>query len=381
MISSKLTHLAHRTSCVASISSPASSTAAATAHRSTQCAAVRARRPHQRRHSSSKASCPPENSATGGKPTPATKETAELSNPETTQKGNKRIPRTKRSRPATAAKSEDQFAGLPAVPGTQHINYADLTVSSFFSLHRPLSLATTIPPPSSAGVFDSIFETRPEQDPWEHGNSAEGRPEDVTYALTSLFKGLGIGGAGEDSMRVDMMSESMTNQDGVTHLDGPPQLKSLDEVVASFKPYAAPPAPEPFLSEPESKVADKKRSTRKKTEKRYLTTIFLTESTAENGESTWTASSSPVVAVPEPQRPRFQEGKRQRELHFWRALKQKMLEQTDATQSIRKAPSAAQKYKMLLISVKRQRKLKMKKHKYKKLMKRTRNLRRRQDRA
>jgi len=31
---------------------------------------------------------------------------------------------------------------------------------------------------------------------------------------------------------------------------------------------------------------------------------------------------------------------------------------------------------MLLISVKRQRKLKMKKHKYKKLMKRTRNLRR-----
>ena len=33
-----------------------------------------------------------------------------------------------------------------------------------------------------------------------------------------------------------------------------------------------------------------------------------------------------------------------------------------------------------LISVKRQRKIKMKKHKYKKLMRRTRNLRRRQDR-
>ena len=36
--------------------------------------------------------------------------------------------------------------------------------------------------------------------------------------------------------------------------------------------------------------------------------------------------------------------------------------------------------KMFLISVKRQRKLKMKKHKYKKLMKRTRNLRRKLDR-
>jgi len=379
MISSKLTHLAHRASCVASISSPASSTAAATAHRSTQCAAARARRPHQRRHSSSKASCPPENSASGGKPAPATKETAaELSTPESTQKGTKRIPRTKRSRPATAAKPEDQFAGLPAVPGTQHINYADLTVSSFFSLHRPLSLATTIPPPSSAGAFDSIFETRPEQDPWEHGNSAEGRPEDVTYALANLFKGLstGPGAAREDGMRVELMTE---NQDGVTHLDGPPRLKSLDEVVASFKPYAAPPAPQPF--EPEQKAAEKKRSPKKKTEKKYRTTIFLTESTGANGESTWTASSSPVIAVPEPQRPRFQQGKRQREQRFWTALKQRLMEQTDARQSVRKAPSAAQKYKMLLISVKRQRKLKMKKHKYKKLMKRTRNLRRRQDRA
>jgi len=38
--------------------------------------------------------------------------------------------------------------------------------------------------------------------------------------------------------------------------------------------------------------------------------------------------------------------------------------------------SPVRKPNMLLISVKRQRKLKMKKHKYKKLMKRTRNLRR-----
>ena len=45
-------------------------------------------------------------------------------------------------------------------------------------------------------------------------------------------------------------------------------------------------------------------------------------------------------------------------------------------------PSASrqERMKMFLISVKRQRKLKMKKHKYKKLMKRTRNLRRKLDR-
>ena len=46
---------------------------------------------------------------------------------------------------------------------------------------------------------------------------------------------------------------------------------------------------------------------------------------------------------------------------------------------IRRAPSE-KRVSMILLSVKRQRKMKMKKHKYKKLMKRTRNLRRRLDR-
>lgn len=137
MFSTKLNHLAHRVSCVAALSAQSSSSATATAHRSTQCAAARARRPHQRRHSSSKASCPPENSASGGKPAPATKEpAAELSTPETSQKNTKRITRTKRSRPAAVAKPEDQFAGLPAVPGTQHINYAGTILCVFELLIR-----------------------------------------------------------------------------------------------------------------------------------------------------------------------------------------------------------------------------------------------------
>ena len=48
--------------------------------------------------------------------------------------------------------------------------------------------------------------------------------------------------------------------------------------------------------------------------------------------------------------------------------------------SIRQVPGM-RKPQMRLISVKRQRKLKMKKHKYKKLMKRTRLLRRKLDRT
>lgn len=184
-------------------------------------------------------------------------------------------------------------------------------------------------------------------------------------------------------MRSGLVADSQaTIQDGTTHLDGPPRLK-LDDLVASFRPFSAPPPPQPF--EPDQKPAakkasEKKRTTKKKTVNKYGVHIELTETIA-NGESTWTASSSPAVPIPEPRKPRFQEVKRERELQSWKALRQRMLEQTDASQFVRKAPTGLRKYKMLLISVKRQRKLKMKKHKYKKLMKRTRNLRRRQDRA
>ena len=51
-----------------------------------------------------------------------------------------------------------------------------------------------------------------------------------------------------------------------------------------------------------------------------------------------------------------------------------------AWSTARASPLSFRKPRMLLISVKRQRKLKMKKHKYKKLMRRTRNLRRREGR-
>jgi hypothetical protein len=52
-----------------------------------------------------------------------------------------------------------------------------------------------------------------------------------------------------------------------------------------------------------------------------------------------------------------------------------------ATREYRRRRRAGMRAGMLLISVKRQRKLKMKKHKYKKLMKRTRLLRRKLDRT
>lgn len=124
MFSTKLTRVAHRATCNASIST-ASSTAA---QRTAASACIAARRPHQRRHSSSKASCPPENSPSGAKPAPATKassgpeEKAPIAEPTSQQRTPKRISRTKRSpRAAAAEKVENRFAGLPSVPSTQHL--------------------------------------------------------------------------------------------------------------------------------------------------------------------------------------------------------------------------------------------------------------------
>lgn len=272
-------------------------------------------------------------------------------------------------------------------------------MSSFFSLHRPLSLSSTIPPNATIETFDNIFETRKEVDPWENGNSAEGRPEDVVYALGSLFDNIdeAANESQDDGVRWEVIQESPSNQDGpVKHLDGPPRMKSLDEQIAelSVRPFKAPPPPQAFSQE-ERKAGASKRKASKPKQQTYEIKFTLTENTNSSGETTYTASPSPIVrvansedqgrAIQEPTdngqaRHPFRERMLERQRSFQLRNSDRMEAMTNARNAIRQAPSA-RKGKMMLISVKRQRKLKMKKHKYKKLMKRTRNLRRRQDRA
>lgn len=192
-------------------------------------------------------------------------------------------------------------------------------------------------------------------------------------------------------------------------------MKSLEEVVANFKPFRAPPPPQAFPLESHStsnKQTSPTKPTRKTSakstqakKKSYTTTIVVTESTSADGQRTWSASSSPIVRIPEPtsstmttmREPRrpYLERMRKREIAY---LSQKARAQQikarssplqalrrsidgGRTKSVREPGAKGGRRRMLLISVKRQRKLKMKKHKYKKLMKRTRNLRRRLERA
>lgn len=85
----------------------------------------------------------------------------------------------------------------------------------------------------------------------------------------------------------------------------------------------------------------------------YTAVLTVEESTHANGEVTYVTHSTPLMAQDQP---------------ATRYLERMQMRYRDRGE-------------MMAISVKRQRKLKMKKHKYKKLMKRTRVLRRKLDRT
>jgi hypothetical protein len=112
MFSSKLTRAAHRATTLTNAApAPAPWTASQCFATSTQ------RRPHQRRQSSSKASCPPDSS----KPAPAAENTAQASEAEKTPRRASRIKRTQVEKSAKGKEEANQFAGLPTVPDTKHV--------------------------------------------------------------------------------------------------------------------------------------------------------------------------------------------------------------------------------------------------------------------
>ncbi|KAK5726277.1 hypothetical protein LTR17_012897 [Elasticomyces elasticus] len=414
---------------------------------------------HQRRASSSKTSCPPDDSSSS-KPAPAAKavgaaregdEAAEVKKAfqRLGKKSGSRVPRrTTATLPTERAGGkrdvEKEKHVLPSVPGLGYLSERDprardTLLSSFFSLHRPLSLTSTIPPSTTTEHFNSLFQQHNHQhsstDQWAAGNSAQGRPEDVIYSLHSAIESLEssanvVASTQEDShgVRWEVLQESPSNAEpqnnnGPRHLDGQPmKAKTLEQVVATMRPFHAPPPPQSFVEAASSKIVPVSRSSRKATSgveggkvktKTYQTTITVHETTAKDGRKSYSAESSPIISVREPSQKQTYSALKTSSRSskatggVWanaavpyrpsQPFRHRMLRRgrmyllqdktagvvgdgsVDKTRFIRRAPSG-RRVTMWVISVKRQRKLKMKKHKYKKLMKRTRNLRRRLDR-
>lgn len=255
----------------------------------------------------------------------------------------------------------------------------EIHIASFFSVHRPISVTTSVPPASSESSFSSIFAGRDRQRYF---------PADVIYTLSSAVDNMEHSASqssqevkAESDLHAAITGASISNSDSAAlrHLDAnqPQDIQiNIQELAKTFRPFVPPPPPVPMdttqkATSKTQKAAAKRRRT---TQKSYTTTLTILESTDPNGRKTYRAQTSPICEDPVKENTTvidFPPASRQPFLsHMWE--RQRQLEKWRDNR-----PS---KGTWRAISVKRQRKLKMKKHKYKKLMRRTRNLRRKLDR-
>lgn len=217
-------------------------------------------------------------------------------------------------------------------------------------------------------AFNTIFEPKSKQ------QKTNG---DVIFTLSNAINNIESQQRDSD-LGWEIIQESASNSD-IKHLDGVPRSRSLEDLVAQLKPFTAPPPPSPVnIEQQQRKVRAAPAPT--VSQKHFKTTITVTENKRSDGVTFYTASATPPEPAAIKEAPSststtpFKDRLRNRELNFM----EKELEQHRSDISILEGENS--KGEMHAISVKRQRKLKMKKHKYKKLMKRTRNLRRRLDR-
>ncbi|KAI6351971.1 hypothetical protein MCOR25_009634 [Pyricularia grisea] len=312
--------------------------------------AARATR-HQRRYSSSNPSSPdndpkgvPPSSSDRSMPSQTSKSSSSSSG------GDKRRRRTKE--PA----DRSSFKSLPSVPSTQHLPRESLALSAFFSLHRPMSITHSLPRTVTDDAFASIFLRR--------GRSE--KTQDVISTLSNtvheLEKPMGDLGLshGDADANEGMREITLKNADGS---DSGVCVQLNDMLGSKFQPFCPPPLPKPAATEGGSTAAaetvEASENSQVEPQRRlYKAVLTIEETVDENGEVKYVAHSSDLLE--DSARPRlFLERMAARQLRFDDSRRQR---QQDG---------------MWAISVKRQRKLKMKKKKYKKLMKKTRNERRR----
>ena len=227
----------------------------------------------------------------------------------------------------------------------------DVDLASLFSLHRPISVSTPIPTPVTAKQFAEIFAVRKTSKP---------KPNQVIQTISATVQSIDQATArAEQRQRSPSSSSGSSNVDikaaaaailngnagGIHHLDGQPSF-NLDELARKLQYFSPPPPPMPM---PNS----------------ASTTVHLGE------------HPSASIDLPAAQN----DGASVDEIPAGRSHQpflERMRQRQEAWERSRGERPGQVTWRAL--SVRRQRKLKMKKHKYKKLMRRQRNLRRKQDR-
>ncbi|KAM3449577.1 hypothetical protein MY3296_006797 [Beauveria thailandica] len=312
-------------------------------------------RGHQRRFSSSK----PSRSDNG-----SSEFSAGQSVPASSSRHQGKAAGDKRKRKSKEASARDaSFKKLPSVPATHHMSHEALGLSSFFSLHRPISITQTMPRTVSDEHFASIFATRSKTSRISETMSTL---SDTIDQLEGPMAQMTIGGQ-DEQMQSGMQRLEVRNADGSESS----VYLQVDTMSGDFLPFRPPPLPMAQTAgegETGSMAAATAEAAEENPQHRVYKAMFtIEESTEADGQIRIVAHSPRIINEEQPRS--FIERLAQRQLRF------------DEARARRANGDHAAGETMEAISVKRQRKLRMKKKKYKKFMKRTRNLRRKLDRT
>lgn len=301
----------------------------------------------------------------------------------------------KRKRKAKESSEENQ---LPRVPSTQsipnecmrnsatdhsicpvlHANFCDtaLALSSFFSLHRPISVTHSLPRIVSDAVFAKIF-TQKARGP--------AKPSEVMSTIAHTVEVLdnpmagsavervvnGVGPDYEDGIHKDDMMRGDQHHGGLAEAAVSHQINAMSGAFLPFRPPPMPQAPgtqhkgNADQAYADAALAAEIREQRKQEKRVYRAVFTIEESLDSHGEVKILAHSPELIEEPQ------QEGG---------------AAAAAGTETVEPEPRtflgrmALRQMRYEAISVKRQRKLKMKKKKYKKLQKRLRHERRKLDR-
>ncbi|KAJ5736184.1 uncharacterized protein N7483_001309 [Penicillium malachiteum] len=266
-----------------------------------------------------------------------------------------------RSGSSKSSQQHAAFSKLPSVPSTQHRQPHDVHVASFFSIHRPISVTTTVPPTSTPEAFDAIFSKR----------LLKNEPEDVIFTLSSTAQSLesGANGMFEPEEQLGQLHGRFTSDANgeLQILDGADSRMSVEEYVRRLRPFHPPPPPVPMDMTAELEIdAMESQEALSQQETTYSTVLTIRESRHADGRKTYEASTGPFVRD-EMEAPGLHED-------F-------SIDAPSSSSGMTYVERLRQNSTMHALSTKRRRKAKMKKHKFKKLMRRTRTLRRKLDKA
>ncbi|RKF80831.1 putative duf1713 domain protein [Golovinomyces cichoracearum] len=309
---------------------------------------------HQRRASSSKPPSPTDGSKGILESRPVASNHADASGVETKPVTTKKKAKSTAVKNMLRGKSQTVF-NIPSVP--------ILGPAAFFSLHRPISITDAFPQPVSNEAFASIFTPK----------SRSMKTQEVILALSNSVNSVDAVADSADTFPLDLQQNQLARLNSYVGKDeeisqsAEIQLLQASQILGQpqsfmsgkYTPFHPPQPPKPLDI---SKIVDSASTEVQNSHHRIYTALLtLEELTDSNGNITYIAHHSPLIADEQYTKPNPRpESKHARRTQYnLRGL----------TRS-----------EMLAISVKRQRKLKMKKHKYKKLMRRTRNERRRLDR-